>query len=62
MTPFEHRNLVTRFVHDGDGDVTNLKLPNREFKICYVAVAVPVVVTMLGLRQEKVHGRNIAKW
>ena len=27
MTRAEHLNLVTRFVHDGDGDVTNLNLP-----------------------------------
>ena len=28
MTPSEHRNMVTQFVHDGDGDgdVRNLKL------------------------------------
>ena len=29
----EHRNLVTRFLHDGDvdSDVTNLKLPNTYY-------------------------------
>ena len=29
MTLSQHRNLATQLVHDGDGDVTNLKLPNK---------------------------------
>ena len=30
MTPVEHRKVVTQFIHDGDGDVLNLNLPNDQ--------------------------------
>ena len=52
----EHRNQVARFVHDGDGDgdVTNLKLPNVNFKraifVLVLLFAVTDPIWVLGTR------------